>query len=72
MVWGCNSASGAGNLVKVYGIMKAEKCHWFLIHHAIPSGKHLAGNDFFLKHDNDPKHTASVEKHTWMYEKKTA
>ena len=50
--------------------MNAEKCRQFLIHHAIPSGKHLIGNGFIFQHDNDPKHTANPVKS--YLERKTA
>lgn len=54
VVWG----SDDGDLVKNYQIMNAEKYSQILIHHSVPSGKHLIGNNFVFHHDNDPKHTA--------------
>ena len=62
MVWGCISANGVGDLVKIEGIMNAEKYRQLLIHHAVPSGKRLIGNGFIFQHDNDPKHTSNVVK----------
>ena len=41
LVWGCISASGVANIVRIDGIMNAEKYRQVLIHHAIPSGKRL-------------------------------
>ena len=62
MVWGCISANGVGDLIKIDGIMKAPKYKQILIHHAIPSGKRLIGNNFIFQHDNDPKHSAKIIK----------
>ena len=62
LVWGCISASGVDNIVRLDGIMNAEKFRQVLIHHAIPSGKHLIGNGFIFQHGNDPKHTANARK----------
>ncbi|MBN3274473.1 TCB2 transposase, partial [Polyodon spathula] len=61
-VWGCISANGVGDLVRINGLLNAEKYRQILIHHAIPSGRHLIGPKFILQHDNDPKHTAKVIK----------
>ena len=62
MVWGCISANGVGDLVRVDGIMNAAKYKQILIHHAILSGKRLIGNKFIFQHDNDPKHSAKTVK----------
>ncbi|KAK6473362.1 extracellular calcium-sensing receptor-like [Huso huso] len=61
-VWGCISANGVGDLVRINGLLNAEKYRQILIHHAIPSGRHLIGPKFILQHDNDPRHTAKVIK----------
>ena len=58
-VWGCISAGGVGDLVRIDGIMNAEKYRQILIHHAIPSGRRLIGPRFTFQQDNDPKHTAN-------------
>uniref|UniRef100_A0A3Q0QR15 Transposase Tc1-like domain-containing protein n=1 Tax=Amphilophus citrinellus TaxID=61819 RepID=A0A3Q0QR15_AMPCI len=59
-VWGCISAHGPGDIVKIDGILNAAKYHQILIHHAIPSGRRLIGLGFILQQDNDPKHTARL------------
>ena len=61
-VWGCISANGVGDLVRINGILNAEKYRQILIHHAIPSGRRMMGTKFILQQDNDPKHTANVIK----------
>ena len=58
-VWGCISANGDGDLVR---ILSAEKYRQILIHHALPSGRRVTGSKFILQQDNDPKHTANVMK----------
>ncbi len=58
-VWGCISANGVGDLIK---INDAAKYREILIHHAIPSERRLIGSKFVLQQDNDPKHTANVIK----------
>ena len=61
-VWGCISAGGVGDLVRIDGIMNAEKYRQILIHHAIPSGRRLIDPRFTFQQDNDPKHTANKVK----------
>ena len=61
-VWGCISANGVGDLVRINGVLNAEKYRQILIHHAIPSGRRMIGPKFILQQDNDPKHTAKVIK----------
>ena len=70
LVWGCISASGVGDIVRIEGIMNAEKYRQVLIHHAIASGKCLFGKGFIFQHENDPKHSANAEKS--YLERKTA
>ena len=67
---GCISVSGVGDIVRIDGIMNAEKYRQVLIHHAILSGKRLIGNGFTFQYDNDPKHTANAVKS--YLERKTA
>ena len=45
-VWGCISASGVGDIVRIADIKNADKGRQILIHHAILPGKHLIGNCF--------------------------
>lgn len=55
--------TGFQRVVKRDGIMNPEMYLQKLIHHAIPSEKHLIGNSFiFFYHESDAKHTASVVK----------
>ena len=42
--------------------LTAPKYKQILIHHAVPVGKALIGNNFVFQHDDDPKHTARVIK----------
>ena len=58
-VWGCISAGGVGDLVRIDGIMNAKKYRQIFIHHAIQSGRRLIGPRFTFQQDNDPKHTAN-------------
>ena len=52
-------ANRVGDLVRINGLPNADTCREILIHHAIPSGRHLIGPKCILQH-NDPKHTAKV------------
>ena len=49
-------------MVRINGVLNAEKYRQIHIHHAIPSGRRLIGPKFILQQDNDPKHTANVIK----------
>ena len=51
--WGCISASGVGDIVRIDGIINAEKYRQVLFHYAIPSGKHLIGNSFIFQCHNN-------------------
>lgn len=57
MVWGCFSANGVGDLIRIDGILNKERYKNILQHHAIPSGIRLIGQNFILQQDNDPKHS---------------
>ena len=65
MVWGCISASGVGDIVRIDEILNAKKYRQILIHHAIPSGKCLIGNCFIFQRNNDLKHMFSSPNHIW-------
>jgi hypothetical protein len=59
-VWGSITYSEVGCLYKITDILTAAKYKQILIHHTLPNGRALIGNNFVLQHDNDPKHTAMV------------
>ena len=42
--------------------MTAKRYKQILIHHAVPSGRRLIGENFIVQHDDDPKHTANMIK----------
>ena len=54
--------TGVGHLCKITDNLTAPKYKQILIHHAVPVGKALIGNNFVFQHDDDPKHTARVIK----------
>ncbi|CAK9818710.1 Transposable element Tcb1 transposase [Anthophora quadrimaculata] len=62
MVWGCISANGVGDLIRINGKLTATQYLEILQQHAVPSGQRLIGNKFLFQHDNDPKHTARIVK----------
>ena len=63
MLWGCFSASGTGNLVKVEGIMKKEGYVKILKENLKqPAAKVGLGCYFVFQHDNNPKHTLLLVK----------
>lgn len=63
MVWGCFSYYGVGRLYRINGIMKKEHYHRILQHEMIPSARGLYGRSpWIFQQDNDPKHTAHVNK----------
>ena len=63
MLWGCFSASGTGNLVKVDGIMKKEQYEKILQENLKQSAVKMGlGHCFIFQHDNDPKHTSLLVK----------
>ena len=61
-VCGCISAAGVGDLVRIEGAMNTVKYMQILIHHSIPSGRMLIGDNFVFQHDNDSKYTSNVLK----------
>jgi len=57
LLWGCFSASGTGNLVKVEGIMKKEGYVKILKENLKQSAAKVGlGHRFVFQHDNNPKH----------------
>lgn len=60
MVWGCITAKGVGNLVKIDGTMNAE-LYCQILEEDLLSSLEWYGLDLkeiVFQHDNDPKHTA--------------
>ena len=65
-VWGCFSAHGVGNLFRIHGIMLKEHYNNILISQMVPSAQRLFPNqNWIFQQDNDPKHTAIINK-TWV------
>jgi transposase len=63
MVWGCFTYAGVGILHRINGIMKKEQYKYILQYKMIPSAQRLfAGNNWIFQQDNDPKHTARINK----------
>lgn len=62
MVWGGMCSSGVIPLYRIKGIMDKERYHSILVHHAVPGGLKLLGSGFIFQQDNDPKHTAIINK----------
>ncbi|KAL1268300.1 hypothetical protein QQF64_033663 [Cirrhinus molitorella] len=63
MLWGCFSAFGTGNLIRVEGNMKKEHYKTFLKHNLRQSARNLGlGRHFVFQHDNNPKHTSLLVK----------
>lgn len=62
MVWGGMCSSGVIPLVQIEGIMLKENYHTILTRNALPGGKRLLGPGFIFQQDNDPKHTAIINK----------
>jgi len=60
-VLGCFAGNGVGDIFKIDGIMRKEEYHSILVHHAMPSGKRLFGNEnWIFQQDNDPKHSSKL------------
>jgi len=60
MVWGCFGNNKMGNVFKINGILKSEQYKSILVHHAVPIGLALIGQNFVFQQDNDPKHTSKI------------
>ncbi len=59
-LWGCMSASGVGNLVKIDRILKKFQYLKILKENLEPSCESLGINDHIFKQDNDPKHNSKL------------
>ena len=63
MLWGCFSAAGTGNLVRVERVMKKEQYEKILKENLKQSAVKVGlGRRFVFQHDNDPKHTSYLVK----------
>ena len=60
MVWGCFSAAGVGDLVRVEQKIDAAVYVDVLRDHLIPSAHRLIGPEFLFQQDNAPPHTARI------------
>lgn len=67
MVWGCMTAHGVGNLVKIEGTMDSKLYCQILQEDLLESIEYhgLESQDIVFQHDNDPKHSARVTKQ-WL------
>ena len=59
MLWGCFSAAGTGNLVRVKGVMKKEQYEKILKENL---KQYAVKVGFVFQHDNDPKNTSYLVK----------
>lgn len=67
MIWGCITRDGPGELIKIDGIMNADKYIKILekgLFDTVPA-EGFKGGHWKFQHDNDPKHTAGDTK-TWL------
>lgn len=62
MVWGCFAGSRVGNFYRIRGIMKSPHYHNILVRQMMPSARRLFDGEWYFQQDNDPKHTAGVNK----------
>ena len=67
MVWGCMTAQGVGNLVKIEATMDSKLYFQILEEDLLDSLEYhgLDPQEIIFQHDNDPKHTAKVTKQ-WL------
>ena len=62
-VWGAFAAHGVGILHRIHGIMVKEMYHDILGNVMLPSADILFGREnYIFQQDNDPKHTANINK----------
>lgn len=63
MLWGCFSAAGTGQLIRIRGTMNSLMYQNILAQNLQKSVNDLAmGDDFIFQQDNDPKHTSKSTK----------
>ncbi|CAJ0950757.1 unnamed protein product [Ranitomeya imitator] len=69
MLWGCFSAKGPGQLIRIHERMNGAMYLEILSANLLPSARALKmKHGWVFKHDNDPKHTARVTKE-WLHKK---
>jgi hypothetical protein len=64
MVWGCMTAQGVGNPIKIEATMDLKLYYQILEEDLLDSLEYhrLHPQENIFQHDNDPKHTAKVTK----------
>lgn len=65
MIWGCFSSCGVGPLIRIEGIMDAEKYKEILLRAFNTDFMDNLPIKWIFQHDNDPKHTSRVVK-KWL------
>uniref|UniRef100_A0A803JLA2 Transposase Tc1-like domain-containing protein n=1 Tax=Xenopus tropicalis TaxID=8364 RepID=A0A803JLA2_XENTR len=69
LLWGCFSAKGTGQLIRINGKMDGAMYREILNDNLLPSARKLKmGRGWVFQHDNDPKHTAKATKE-WLKKK---
>uniref|UniRef100_A0A803KB68 Tc1-like transposase DDE domain-containing protein n=1 Tax=Xenopus tropicalis TaxID=8364 RepID=A0A803KB68_XENTR len=69
LLWGCFSAKGTGQLIRINGKMDGAMYREILNDNLLPSARKLKmGGGWVFQHDNDPKHTAKATKE-WLKKK---
>uniref|UniRef100_A0A803K993 Tc1-like transposase DDE domain-containing protein n=1 Tax=Xenopus tropicalis TaxID=8364 RepID=A0A803K993_XENTR len=69
LLWGCFSAKGTGQLIRINGKMDGAMYREILNDNLLPSARKLKmGHGWVFQHDNDPKHTAKATKE-WLKKK---
>uniref|UniRef100_A0A6I8RG85 Uncharacterized protein n=1 Tax=Xenopus tropicalis TaxID=8364 RepID=A0A6I8RG85_XENTR len=69
LLWGCFSAKGTGQLIRINGKMDGAMYREILNDNLLPSARKLKmGRGWVFQHDNAPKHTAKATKE-WLKKK---
>ena len=72
MIWGCFASGGIGKFYRIKGILEKTQFHKILVYQMRPSGERIfKGKQFWFQQDNDPKHTAKINKRYLMTKEKT-
>ena len=62
MVWGGICVNGTTKLHWIQKIMDKNVYHDILVRIAVKAGRHLIGQDYIFQEDNDPKHSARLNR----------